>query len=112
MIFEKSGSLSEKVDHSQFLAITGCRRYATMTCFKNVMSKRLSADKNLLGVTFIEEIEKDVLKKIESDYQEVTYKCAFLDDFPVSVFRSQLPNTKMDSRVAAHKDKNVNWDID
>ena len=55
----------------------------------------------------IAEIEKVVLKIIESVYQDSSYKYTLSDNFPESGFRSEDSNKILDSRVAVYKYRNI-----
>ena len=51
----------------------------------------------------IEDIEKVIFKRMESIYQDDSYKDAKFNNFCVPDFQSEKPNTMMDSRMACHK---------
>ena len=74
--------------------------------------EQYSADTNLLIEAIIVEIEKVVLKRVESVFQEDSYKYPLIDNFHVLNFRSEEANATLDSRAAIDKWKNVDWDID
>ena len=70
LVFEESRVVfQEKPDHLQLLAISVQVRDA-MTFSGKVILERCSADENLLFETLIPEIEKVVLKRFESVYQD------------------------------------------
>ena len=50
----------------------------------------------------MEEIEV-VLKRIESVYRDDSYNYAVIDNFCVSRYHSEEPNTNVDSRVTFYK---------
>ena len=67
---------------------------------------------NCVLETIIKEIEKAVLKRIESLNQDDSDKYALFDIFCGPSFRSEEIMPKMVNRVAFRSRKDVDWDID
>ena len=96
--------LQEKSDNSQLLAISVHKVRDALPFSSNVIIKGSSADAYMLIETkLITEIKKVVSKTIDSVHHDGSYKHGLLENFPISRFLSDEPNTILESRIAIHQ---------
>ena len=100
LVFEESRCIfHEKSDHLQFLAKLDHEVSNAVKFCRIFNTERCCADRKLLLQTKIAEIERVVLKIIESVHQDDSYKYARNDNFRTPGFRSKEPKTLFDSWV-------------
>ena len=73
--------------------------YDAVILSRNVIIEGYSADGSILIETMMAETENVVLKRMQSVYPDDSNEYALLENFPVSGFRSDEPNTILGSRV-------------
>ena len=109
--FFKKAGFSSKIRRLPNLTFLVLKMYYAMTIQRIKVLEWWSADKSLVIDTKIREIEV-VSKRIKSSHQGDSYKLALHENFYVLLLFCKESNTRLDSRVAIHRYKNVDWGID
>ena len=113
LVFEKQVCVSGKLSPLPLFDSNGPVYFAGRRPGK-LISEKCFADKNVVLIqTVVEYTEKKFISKwMESFNRNGSYIYQTVDNFRVPRFKSEEPETKLDSRLALYKFKNVDWDSD
>ena len=95
-LFLEEACSQEKSEHFHFLVLSVPKNCKARTICRNVTREIRSADRKLLIETIKKDIEKVILKTVESVYQSNSNNYPNFVKFCVPSFRSEKSNTKMD----------------
>ena len=98
---EGRSAFQEKSHHFHILGLVIHKVCDSRIVSRNLIIERYSADGKLLIETMIEEMEKIVVETAVYQNLDDSYKYA-MDNFHLSSFHFEEPNTILNSRVAVH----------
>ena len=95
-------SIHEKSDHFNILAKSVHKICAARTFSRKNNIGKFFPDRKFSNETIIQDIKNVILEEKATLYQDASKNYSIFDNFRVTGFRSEKPDTKLNSRLALH----------